>query len=304
MRIATTTGDFSHYIASFEDHIRELHRAGFRYIDLNLYYLSAESPLMQEGWQERVLALKTLAEELGMTFVQAHSPGGNPLWQDEARVEALLAATIRSIEICQLLGIKNTVVHPGARHHIGKEEWFRLNKPFYEKLFPAMERCGVNVLCENSSEQNTGKGCYYLYTGQDMREFIEYVDHPQFGGCWDTGHANMVGSQYDSILAVGDKLWAIHYNDNRGERDDHLIPFMGTMNHDEVIKALIDAKFGGWFTLECGCELLLYHRRRKFGEDDKTLKLKNPTLFMQQRLEALLYETAKWMLQTYELFEE
>lgn len=304
MKIATTTSDFQYFCNSYEDRIRELHRAGFRYIDLSMYHLAPDSPLMQDDWREYALGLKALADELGMTFVQAHSPGGNLLWQDEARVEYLVKSTIRSIEVCGVLGIKNTVVHPGARRDIGKEEWFALNKPLYEKLFPAMERCGVNVLCENSSEQNTGKGCYYLYTGQDMREFIDYVGHPQFGGCWDTGHANMVGPQHESILAVGDKLWAIHYNDNRGERDDHIMPFMGSLNHDEVMHALIDVGFGGYFTLECCDELRWYGARRHFGDENTTLKLKNPTLAMQRHIAAMLYDTAKWIVESYDLFEE
>ncbi|MBQ9802509.1 MAG: sugar phosphate isomerase/epimerase [Clostridia bacterium] len=304
MKIATTTADFNFYVNTYEDRIKELHRAGFRYIDLNMYSFTPNCVYMQDNWKDAVYRLKTVADELGMTFVQAHSQGGNPLWKDPERVDFLLKATIRSIEICELLGIKNTVVHAGCRRGLSREEWFAENKAFYQKLFPAMERCGVNVLCENSSEQNIGKGCYYLYSGKDMREFIDYVGHPQFGGCWDTGHANMVGPQYGEILALGDKLWAIHYNDNRGERDDHVVPFLGTVNHDEIMTALTDVGFRGYFTLECDSSLLKYNKRRHFRDESGDLKLRNPELFMQRHIEALLYDAAKWILQSYGLFEE
>ena len=56
--------------------------------------------------------------------------------------------------------------------------------------------------------------------------------------CWDTGHANCEGSQYDDIITLGKELFAIHYNDNHGAKDEHLIPFLGTLNHDEIINAL------------------------------------------------------------------
>jgi hypothetical protein len=36
MKIATTTGDFSRFCQTDEEKIRELHRAGFRYIDLDM----------------------------------------------------------------------------------------------------------------------------------------------------------------------------------------------------------------------------------------------------------------------------
>ena len=307
MKIATTTGDFSFYCKNDAERIRELHRAGFRYIDLNMYSFKADSPYMQDGWERSVEELGELAEALGMQFVQAHSQGGNPLSEDASHVDFLRDATIRSIEICQKLGIKNTVVHNGFAKGISKEEWFEKNKAFYETLFPAMERCGVNVLCENSTKSNMGDR-YFINTGKEMREFIEYVDHPQIHGCWDTGHANCEGSQYDEILAIGDELYAIHYNDNHGAKDDHVAPFLGRLNHDEVIRALIDVRFSGYFTLECDSSLIRYDqwtgKRRRFESEKHPLRLKEPQLFMQRHIEAMMYDTAKWMLEEYGLFEQ
>lgn len=300
MRIATTTGDFGYVCDSDLEIVRELHRAGFRYIDLNMYSFTPNCVYMRDGWQDEVKKLKETADSLGMTFVQAHSQGGNPLSDDPAHVEFLLSATIRSIEICELLGIKNTVVHNGWRAGLSKEEWFAVNRDFYARLFPAMERCGVNVLCENSTKRNMGD-LYFINSGRDMREFIDCVGHPQIHGCWDTGHGNCEGAQYDEIMAVGNQLYAIHYNDNNGWADEHVAPFMGTLNHDEVLTALTDVGFKGYFTLECNNALLHANQRRQFG--DKT-KLLNPQLFMQRHIDAMMYETSKWLLEEYGLFEE
>ena len=303
MKIATTTADFSFYCKTDEERIRELHRAGFRYIDLNMYAFTPECAYMQDDWREAVYQIKNVADELGMQFVQAHSQGGNPLSQDPAHVDFLLKATLRSIEICEQLGIKNTVVHGGYAKGLSKEEWFEKNKAFYKKLFSTMERCGVNVLCENSTKSNMGDR-YFINTGKDMLEFIKYVDHPQIHACWDTGHGNCEGSQYDEILALGDELYAIHYNDNHGEKDDHIAPFLGRLNHDEVICALIDVKFKGYFTLECDSSLIKYDqwtgKRRRF---ERASKLREPQLFMQRHIEAMMYESSKWMLESYGILE-
>lgn len=307
MKIATTTGDFDFYCASDAERIRELHRAGFRYIDLNLYSLTPDSAYMQKNWLDEVKRIKALADELGMQFIQAHSQGGNPLSEDPDHVEFLLQATKRSIEICQALGIQNTVVHNGFAQGLSKEEWFVKNKDFYERLFPTMERCGVNVLCENSTKANM-KDRYFINSGKDMREFIEYVGHPMIHGCWDTGHANCEGNQYNDILTLGKELYAIHYNDNHGIKDDHVAPFCGRLNHDEVINALIDVGFDGYFTLESSNTLIYYNqwtgKRRRFEEKEIPHKLCEPQLFMQRHIEAMMYDTAKWMLETYGLFEE
>ena len=304
MKIATTTEDFGFYCSSDEDRIRELHRAGFRYIDLSMYSFTPECEYMQKDWRERVLGLKELADGLGMQFVQAHSQGGNPLSDDPCHVDFLLKATLRSIEICEILGIKNTVVHYGYADGISKDESFAKNKEFYEKLFPTMERCGVNVLTENSTKSNMGDK-YYINTGKDVREFVKYVNHPLFHACWDTGHANCEGSQYDEIMALGDELYAIHYNDNHGLKDDHVAPFLGRLNHDEVMTALIDVGFKGYFTLECDSSLIKYNQwtgeRRRF---ERNQRLREPQLFMQRHIDAMMYDTAKWMLESYGVFEE
>lgn len=304
MKIATTTGDFKFYCPTVEECIRELHRAGFRYIDLDLYTLTPDCAYMQDNWREEVQKIKDLAKSLGMKFVQAHSQGGNAFSEDKKHVDFLIKATIRSIEICQMLEIKNTVVHSGWAVGLTKEEWFVKNKEFYARLFPAMERCGVNVLCENG---RTVKELpyYWINTGKDMYEFIKFVNHPQFHGCWDTGHANCEGSQYEQILALGEELYAIHYNDNHGNTDEHIAPFLGTLNHDEVMHALIDVGFKGYFTLECGSSLRKYNMgtgdRRRFEEDKR---LSQPQLFMQRIMERLVYETSQWILSSYGLLEK
>ena len=96
MKIATSTGDFYLHCKTDEERIRELYRAGFRYIDLDMYHFTEQSPLMGEGWREEALKLRALADSLGMKFVQAHSQGGNPLSKDEAHVDFLLRSTLRS----------------------------------------------------------------------------------------------------------------------------------------------------------------------------------------------------------------
>jgi sugar phosphate isomerase/epimerase len=272
-----------------------------------MYAFQPDSVYMQDGWRDAVMRLREFAEGLDMQFVQAHSQGGNPLSEDPKHVEFLLKATLRSIEICEMLGIRNTVVHNGYQKGISKEEWFLRNKAFYERLFPTMERCGVNVLCENSTKANM-RDQYFINTGKDMREFIEYVDHPMIHGCWDTGHANCEGNQYDEILSIGEELYAIHYNDNHGSKDDHVAPFLGTLNHDEILCALTDVGFKGYFTLECDSTLRRFNqwtgKRRRFEGRNGDLKLSEPQLFMQRHIETMMYDTAKWMLEEYGVFEK
>ena len=71
-----------------------------------------------------------------------------------------------------------------------------------------------------------------------------------------------------------------------------------------IIRALIDVNFKGYFTLECSSSLIKYDqwtgKRRNF---DKSSKLREPQLFMQRHIEKMMYDTARWMLSEYEIFE-
>ncbi len=304
MKLATTLGDFRTYCDTYEERVKHVCEAGFRYLDLDLYAAEKNDALLiSENWKESAAKLKAYAEGFGATFVQAHSPGGNPLSKDGS-YDSYLKATIRSIEVCGEMGIPNTVVHAGMLPGISKEEYFSLNREFFRQLFPAMEKYGVNVLCENSTKANMGQ-MYFTNSGKDMREFIEYVDHPLFHACWDTGHANCEGAQYEQIMTLGDEIYAIHVHDNSGRRDEHLIPYSGIMNMDDLMHALIDSGYKGYFTFEASSSLrpdkYWLGNRISFDRDERLLK---PQLFMQKQIEKLMYDMGVYILKQYDLYED
>ena len=135
MKIATTTGDFKKYCQTDEACIREVHRAGFRNIDLDMYSFTPDCAYMQDTWREEVQKLKAVADELGMRFVQAHSQGGNPLSEDQAEVDFIVAATIRSIEICQMLGIKIPSCITVLRAEFPKRNGLKRTRRFMQNCF-------------------------------------------------------------------------------------------------------------------------------------------------------------------------
>lgn len=304
MKLATTTGDFDKYCKTYGERIKHLYEAGFRYIDLSLYTAYEEDELLvSSDWKKNAEKLKALADELGMKFVQAHAPGGNPMCKDD-KYDVLLQITIRSIEICGVLGIQNMAIHSGFESGVRKEEYFRRNKEFFEVLFPFIEKYNVNFLCENSCKANM-KDRYFPNSGADLKELVEYINHPLVHACWDIGHAHIEGPQYDEIMALGKELYAVHINDNRGEKDEHLIPFLGTVSMDEVMHALIDSGYQGYFTMEAGSSLRSANywlgKRYQFQKDHR---LAQPQLFMQKQLEKLMYDVGIYILKAYDCFEE
>ncbi|MBO5069948.1 MAG: sugar phosphate isomerase/epimerase, partial [Roseburia sp.] len=301
MKLVTSTGDFDRFCDSYLERIQYVYEAGFRYMDLSLYTVREKEELIDnDHWMENVSKIKEYAKEHEIQFLQAHGPDTNALAGEEAFTIAV-RRTIRAIEVCGELNIPNMVVHGGWDKDATKEEWFERNRQFYRALIPAMERNHVNVLHENTT--NANMPWYYPKTGADMKSFVKYVNHPLFHACWDTGDANIEGSQYQEILDIGEELYAVHINDNRGMGDEHIIPFMGTMNMDEIMHALKDVGFTGPFTLEAGSVLRPKNywlgNRRDF---EKEKRLENPPLYLQRELEKFMYQTGKYILEAYQEF--
>lgn len=302
MKLATSTGDFDRFCDTYLERIKHVYSAGFKYIDLSLYTVMENDPLiLSDDWQRTVEEIKAYAQASNLQFIQCHSPNTNPL--DKKQFEKAVRWNVRAIEICGALGIPNMVVHSGWDRNATKEEWFKRNKAFFEQLFDAMEKNNVNILHENTSSANMP--WFYPKTGKDMLEFSNYVDHPMFHSCWDTGHANLEGNQYDEILTIGSDLYAIHLNDNRGTQDEHIIPYFGTLNIDEIMHALKEINYKGIFTFEAGSTLrpkkYWLGNRREFNKDTR---LSEPTLEMQSELEKFMYLVGKHILSSYDEFED
>ena len=311
MKLASTTGDFRGYAKTTADAVRFYEGTGFRHLDYNFYrVIHPGSPFLGDRWLDEVEEAGREAERLGFDFVQAHSPDYNPL-DPAVNHEVGLLATNRSIEACGRLGIRNIVVHPGMTDDLtypeGRDEYFRRNRDFYRALFPAMEKWNVNVLIENSAEANMGRR-YFFMTGQEMRDFADYVGHPLLHCDWDIGHANMRGTdQREDILAMGGHLRGLHIQDNFGACDEHIAPFMGTTDMDAVMQGLIEVGYKGYFTFETDNMLLSFGRwphRRRQAPSVTERRLAVPPLDLRRKAAAFLYEIGRSILSAYDCYEE
>lgn len=313
MKLATSIGDFGGYTKSAAEAVRAFEGTGFKHLDYNFYReVYKGSPFMGDHWMDAVKAAGAEAEKLGFDFVQAHSPGNNPLNPQEDW-DTVVLGNVRSIEACAYLGIPSIVVHSGIADKIlyegGKDEYFEVNRRFYEALRPASEKYNVNVLIENSARANMGDR-YFFMTGQEMIDFIDYCDMPKLHACWDVGHANMQDpDQYKDIMTLGNHLKGIHFQDNLGHTDDHMAPFMGTLDVDSVMRGLFDcgyAKEIGILDFECDnilCRAKSWPNYRN-AFSGEAAKLPGPTLRMKQAAICLLYEIGRGILEAYDCFEE
>ena len=298
MKIATTTGDLSAYLAdrSIGAPVPFLRDIGFRYLDLSFYnVIYPGSPWISQGdlWKKEVEDCMKKAEECGVVFCQSHAPDGEHFQEGEARDRFFLAVE-RTIEACGMLKIPHTVIHGGVTNDLQKK------RVFYLRFAEKSEQCSVDMLIENSSEKWIPAGSCFC-SGEEMMAFLEASGIPRLHAVWDTGHANCEGrDQYHDILALGSELRALHIADNYGMQDSHVMPLVGTVNFDNVMRGIREISYQGAFTFEAGNTLRHQsdwpHYRNDVKPEDR---LADPPLSIQLRQLSVMRAVGEWMVTEY-----
>ena len=303
MKIATTIGELYPLGLSVADTVRSYQGTGFKYLDYSFYYAHIPgSPYMEESdcaWKKEIESVLEVCDQCGFKFVQAHTPGYNP-GRDSSNYAGCIRAMQRSVEACAMLGIPVTVMHTSFSKEYtypdGRDGYFEYNRKFVGDVLKTAEKYGITLCIENTSNGNAGS-CYFPRRGAEMNDFINYMDHPLLGACWDTGHAVMdqIFDQYNELKELGKNLKAVHIHDNGIHSDQHLLPYCGKLQLDSILKGLLDINYKGSFTFET--DAFLNH----INGDGPLRQL--PLEIRQDGLK-LLYKIGKFALETYNVFEE
>ena len=93
-----------------------------------------------------------------------------------------------------------------------------------------------------------------------------------------------------------------------GDCHHHSWPFAGIINFDEIMQALIDVNYDGYFNFETSYTLLHhnnipYHRKPWEYQGEPRTTLLDPSLELKQKAVDLLYDIGKYILESYNCFD-
>jgi sugar phosphate isomerase/epimerase len=71
------------------------------------------------------------------------------------------------------------------------------------------------------------------------------LDGLNIGICMDVGHAHMLGDTAEAVEIASEYLITTHVHDNRRQKDDHLVPFEGSVNWGATIMELEKIGYDG-----------------------------------------------------------
>ena len=283
MLLSTTTNIYGKRpdgrMARYSESIERVAQAGFDCIDFqfNNAILYGDNELRGEDWEAQVERLAQDLEASKLPANQAHAPFYEFLDPDLPDRELKEEMTRRSVIAAGKLGVRWIVFHPGTlfgNPRMGDN--LQANQERFKPLLELAGRWGVGIALENIFDKfmyaNNAKGKqgsplalrmanarfrtarHFANWPEELAALVDSLrPYGQVGACWDTGHGNeMMVDQRESILLLGDRLKALHVNNNFGVFDDHLIPYFGNIQWDEVLSALKAVDYDGELTFETG----------------------------------------------------
>lgn len=237
---------------------RTLYEIGYREMDVNLCKADCEPiELAMDNWEEWALEFGSELERMGMTVSQSHAPFYRYRTSSNYQLSEYREEMIRrSVIASGLMGVKTVTFHSIMTDETDPKKNAKANLDYFRGYLPLAEKCGVSIAIENMSHlrrKDGGSTYRYLMFLDELLELVDELkkDFGNVGICWDTGHANLMGlDQAESIKLIRGRLLATHIHDNYGVRDDHLLPYLGTINWPDVMLALREIGYEGSFSFE------------------------------------------------------
>jgi sugar phosphate isomerase/epimerase len=203
-----------------------------------------------------------LAEWLSDTRLQLHSvhaPAFEALRQgqwvgalsnasaDETRRRATIAEAAAALELTRHVPFQFLVTHIGVppSEAVGADNQRDAARRSVEDLVALAASVNVRVAIEIIPNP--------LSSAADLIHLIEEdLDGLDVGICLDYGHAHLMGDLGEAIETLSGHLWTTHVHDNGGRRDDHLVPYAGTIDWDAAMMTTQKIGYDGVFILEVG----------------------------------------------------
>lgn len=185
---------------------------------------------------------KEAAEAAGIFVNQMHMPYPSyvPGAPEEINEYLLKVVAPKSIEICAFFGCPYIVVHGfKLAGYLGSElaEWEKTEE-FLNSLAPMAKELNIIICMENiytisGNHIAEGPCCDAGKAVARIDRMNEKYGAEVLGFCFDTGHANLVGIDFeDFISTLGNRLKVLHIHDNDGVEDLHQIPFTFSRNRE------------------------------------------------------------------------
>ena len=254
-------------------------------LDLSFHSLTKEGDLYalgKEAVREYYASLAAYAKERGVKITQTHgrfagfgnTPEGDIAFIKNAELDLIATSA---------LGAKYSVFHTPAHNHVGDlpgDKMLEIGISLFTSSLPFAKREGVKIAAETHGTASKYNKMEFFGIPENLLELIKIVKSFSDAGdylcvCVDTGHTNLaVKMGYppvgDVIRNLGSLVEVLHLHDNDGIKDQHKIPKTGILDWEDILAALDEIGYGGYYNLET----MLKHFGDGFEEEEAVFSIK------------------------------
>lgn len=173
---------------------------------------------------------KEAAKAAGISIIQMHMPYPVHIPYAPEKINAYLSEIVapKSLAVCAFFECPYIVIHGfKLADQLGSEEaeW-EMTERFLRTLAPIAAKSGITLCVENLYSWRDGPCVNAGLASERIDKFNAHFGAEVLGFCFDTGHANMLGLDFEEFITVLDnRLKVLHVHDNDGWSDLHQIPF-------------------------------------------------------------------------------
>jgi sugar phosphate isomerase/epimerase len=234
------------------DHLAQIASYGFESIELFAtrshfdYYDEKAIGMLGDWLSETGLALNSVHAPIAasMTNGQWGETYSNAV-TDAARRQAAVREAEAAMKIARRIPFDVLVVHlgtPTVKSQPGDNNRASAFRSA-EDICRLAEPLGVRIALEVIPNELSTTASLVTMLEQDL-------DAPHAGICLDFGHAHLMGDVADAVETAAEHLIATHVHDNRRRDDEHLVPYLGSINWDLALMTMQKIGYDGTYLME------------------------------------------------------
>jgi sugar phosphate isomerase/epimerase len=238
---AVSIGTTFNYSIPLKDQLPMIRRAGFTHISIGAGDMEHSNYMHIFGQKN----IREMAQNEGLGICSIHAPflGENTdISSCDVRIASeALDMLKKCIDAAVSLNSRIIAFHPCSMKIDKPEERKALLIDQIHRLIKYIGKEDVKLAVENLPSTTANDILFYV---------LNSIYDPRFGLCYDSSHDNLTGPRLEILKKYGARLIATHISDNRGVKDDHMLPFEGTFCWKDFCAVFGEIDYKGVFLLE------------------------------------------------------
>jgi sugar phosphate isomerase/epimerase len=139
----------------------------------------------------------------------------------------------RALDVAETIPFRFLVQHLGSSRQPADPRNLDAAFGSLEQLVVFAKHRGVTIALENTTSEIGAPAC--------LAQFVRETHLTDLRFCFDIGHAHVEEGVQPGFHAMQERIVTTHIHDNHGEKDEHLLPYEGTIDWDLALKGFASA---------------------------------------------------------------